>query len=134
ASTNDALAQPFMMPAAGTIDWFDVLIGGPAGSQYTLWLTNQVGAGTTWSNVIATYSATWGGGNDYLTVPVDQLVDGGQYYLILSVTQGTVYWFFGNPSVGSMGSSDQIAVGAGVDQGFIPASNFYQYSSPLTFA
>ncbi len=129
-----ALAQGFVMPSAGTIDFFNVYLGPSAGSQYTLWLTDSIGEGTTWADVLAVQSFSGDGtGGTTVTVPVNQTVNEGQYYLILSVTQGSVGWYFGTPTVGQMGNTDQVAWGQGINPDFIPASSFYAYSDPMTF-
>ncbi len=128
---TDVLAQPFVMPAAGTIDSLNIYVD-PRG-QYTLWLTNHVGAGTTWDNVLFSQTLTGTPGDQTVTVPVGVDVDAGQYYLIMSVQSGYVWWAFGTPTVGTSGTSDQYADGSRLNTGFIPASSFYGYSYPLTF-
>jgi len=130
-----ALAQSFNMTNAGLINSFNVFIAPYAGATYTLWLTDSIGAGTTAADVIASETFTNSGplSADTYDVTVNQTVGVGTYYIILSVSSGDVVWYFGSPAVGSVGSSDQWALGNGINPGFIPASNFTNYSSPFAF-
>ena len=133
---NNALAQGFLMPNAGLINGFTVYIGPSDNTNYTLWLTDKVGAGTTADDVI--FSQTFNNpsnlGGQVANVDVNQTVDAGQYYIVLSVNSGSAAWYFGNLVVGTIGDTDQMAVGSGYNASFAPASSFYGYSYPLTFS
>lgn len=134
-SSTQAFAQGFIMPFAGLITNIDVFVDASSDSQYRVWLTNQIGTGTTQDNVLATWDFAGDQTNNTsdLVLPFNTAVTGGQYFIILSATAGNIWWYFGSPNVGQIGSTDQIAVGAGLNSAFIPGSNFYQYSNPLTF-
>ncbi len=109
------LAQRFTLTSAVHISTIKLQMSGFGVDQFTLWVTNSIGPGTTQANILLQTNLTFpntGGGISGATVsaPVDLNLAPGNYFIVLSSTQPNFLqgWMMSNitlPStVGSVGA------------------------------
>ena len=134
-NNTQAFAQGFTLYNPTMVDSIEVWLYGTQG--FNMWLTNQLGTGTTAANVVSNTSGSNVGWQSN-TMIVGQVLAPGTYYIAISTSDSSnLVWWFGAPMTGTpgsvAGSSDLVASGAGYNSSFLPASNFGGYSLPLNF-
>jgi hypothetical protein len=132
--SSQSLAQGFTLTSPVHINTLRLQMSGFGFDQFTLWLTNSIGPGTTPANVLFQTNLTFpntGGGISGATVsvPVDLDLAPGNYFIVLSSTQTDIGegWMLSNtilPStVGSVGAWESTFPGNN-NPAFPPSSIF----------
>lgn len=90
------VAQEFSLTSPITFSEIKLQMSGFGVDQFTVWVTNSVGPGTTQANVLFQTSATFpntGGGINGATVsvPVNLSLPPGDYFIVLSSNQDSVF-------------------------------------------
>ena len=133
------LAQGFTLTSPVHISTINLQMSGFGVDQFTLWVTNSIGPGTTQANVLLQTNLTFpntGGGISGATVaaPVDLDLAPGNYFIVLSSAQQNFLqgWMLANvalPStVGSVGTWN-FTFGGNLNVAFPPASTFQPIGS-----
>ena len=128
------LAQKFTLTSLVNIGTIKLQMSGFGVDQFTVWVTNSIGPGTTQANVLFQTNLTFpntGGAirGTTLSVPVDLSLPPGDYFIVLGSTQSNVLqgWIMSNtilPStVGSVGGWEFTLTGNS-NPAFPPSSIF----------
>ena len=126
------LVQRFTLTAAVTISTIKLQMSGFGEEQFTLWVTNRIGPGSTQANVLLQTNLTFpntGGGIRGATVstPVNLNLAPGKYILVLSSTQVDLHqgWLISTATLpDTAGSAAALHFVLSGNQAFPPASTF----------
>lgn len=128
------LAQGFTLTSPVHISTINLQMSGFGVDQFTLWVTNSIGPGTTQANVLLQTNLTFpntGGGISGATVsaPVDLDLAPGNYFIVLSSTQQNFVqgWMLANvvlPSTAGSVGTWSFTSGANLNTAFPPSSIF----------
>jgi hypothetical protein len=129
---SQSLAQNFTLTSPVSIDAIKLQMSGFGIDQFTLRLTNSIGAGTTQANVLLQRNLTFpntGGGvsGSTVSVPVNLSLPPGNYFIVLSSTQGSARqgWLVSTATLPSaVGSVGDFRFSLPNDPSFPPASTF----------
>lgn len=131
------MMQRFTLTSPVTIGTIKLQMSGFGVDQFTLWITNSIGPGTTQANVLFQTNLTFpntGGGINGATVsaPLNLSLQPGNYFIVLSSTQPSIFqgWLLANtvlPStVGTVGTWEFTLVGN--NPAFPPSSTFIPFT------
>lgn len=93
---SQSIAQPFSLTSSISITELKLQMSGFGSDQFTVWVTNSIGPGTTQANLLFQTTATFpntGGGTtgSTISIPMNLSLPPGDYFIVLSSTQPSVH-------------------------------------------